>query len=286
LKAKLARLYGPVFDIKTLKAPLSKSTNADQAANGKDEGAPETREEEFEFRLFAVHPTSKSANEGKDVLDGEADVAVTTKIRLDPDGEEPLDGQGGFIVPCRSSTYYFALPAEGQRRREFELAAVTGEEVHRWLEVRYPGWEVPWRVRVIHIPSKKPSAETKLRLRDKNDASRITSMREDNQYGLENDEYKGKKKKPGKKRRIHLRMKKRAEEEVRERRRREQQMKGEEERERRTRRNREKKVKKKLREKAKKTSSSERSGDGMVGNGADAGNTHAGGVIGSDYDDS
>jgi len=153
-----------------------------------------------------------------------------------------------------------------ERRREFEAAAVSGADVRRWAAVRYYGWEVRWRVKHLRMvcggelvaaeegewPGTKPLVEgLGLELGRGKRLGRVEANWKDGRPA--------KKRKPGKKRRIVLRIRKKKAEEAAEQRRleKERKMTGEQEREaaereKRTRRNREKKVKKKLKEKEKK----------------------------------
>lgn len=210
------------------------------------DSAPNDPEQGFEFRLFAT-PTSRQPT-GSHPADG-----IAPRIILDdePDAGDP-DRQGGFVVPRRDEGYYFTstvAPAWGkERRRQFEIAAVSGEDVRRCLGVRYTGWEVRWRVRHLR--------NGELVIADANEkgvvASPLTAGLGPNGQGGVRLDGERKKGKLGKKRRIILRMRKRKGEEAAERKKREERERGEAEREKRTRRNREKKVKKKMREKEKK----------------------------------
>jgi len=174
------------------------------------------------------------------------------------------------VVPRRAEGYYFtdAVTPERrkERRREFEIAAVSEEEVRRWLGVRYSGWEVRWRVRhlrngelVVGDGDEKGHVAAPLA------AGLAPDGHSEMGLGIER-----RKCKPGKKRRIILRTKKRKAEEAALRRREEAERKKmaekereEAEREKRTRRNREKKIKKRAREREKKT----KGGDGGVDSG-------------------
>ena len=219
---------------------------------------------EFEFRLFATPATKLPTDTSSHAPNG-ATHAPAARIILDDDPTEGvLDKQGGFVIPRREEGFYFTGAVTPERRkekrREFEIAAVSGEDVKRWLGVRYSGWEVRWRVRVLRdgkLVVPKPNSEEAiaaplaggLRLNGHTEAG----------IGIGRGRKKGK---PGKKRRIVLRMRKRKGEEAAQRRREEAERKKKQEREReeaerekRTRRNREKKVKRRAREREKKAKS-------------------------------
>jgi hypothetical protein len=145
-------------------------------------------------------------------------------------------GEGGFLG--RDPRVWVVGRAEGERRVGIEGCAVEGEEVRRGVRRRAWGLEVPWRVLVV-----KGGREKGERNKDGNKGVGLS---------VEGDVVEGMRKKPGKKRRIELRMKKRRAEEEKERKMKEGREKEEAEREKRTRRNREKKVKRKMKEKAEK----------------------------------
>jgi hypothetical protein len=185
----------------------------------------EDGERKFIFRLFKSDKTG--------------DTGRTIVIR---DKEEGT-GTGAFLFE-RDRRFYFAEKATGERKRGFEHCAVDGEDVLRLSRGRNWGLEVPWRVSVIRMSGKwKDAGGKELRGREK---------------GMEGDE-EGKRKRPGKKRRIILRERKKKSVEDAEKRKLEEERKRVEreareemEREKRTKRNREKKVKRKMKEKMKK----------------------------------
>jgi hypothetical protein len=181
-----------------------------------------------------------------------------------------LGQQGGFVTPRRDEGYYFTgavtLERREERRKEFEIAAMTGEEVRRWMGVRYSGCEVRWRVRYLRNQELLVAEEDEKGVVAIPLADGLTPNGH-NETGTGKAE---KRCKPGKKRRIILRIKKRKAEEAAKRRQEEakkktmqEREKEEAEREKRTRRNREKKIKKRAREREKKA----KVGDGGVDNG-------------------
>jgi hypothetical protein len=143
---------------------------------------------------------------------------------------EEDEGDGGFLGG-RDPRVFIVGRAEGERRAGFASAAVTGEDVLEWRRRRAWGLEVPWRVMVVRTWGRVVGG---------------------GRQGGEVVGAEGRRKRPGKKRRIELRGRRKKGAEAAERRRREGEEREAAEREKRTRRNREKKVKRKIKEKAKK----------------------------------
>ncbi|CZR60288.1 uncharacterized protein PAC_10184 [Phialocephala subalpina] len=225
-QAQLAALYGPIPSTST---PLSNVT-ADQ-----DDEAEDAKKQEFEFRLFSSAPTNTTT----------ADRAVQKIVLNDSESEEGDGSREGRFLRPRPRSYYFATPASEERRKEYTLAALSGDQILNLSKTRAWGLEVPWRVKVLKVASStkiKPASTSTSSLEP---AIRIEAQDEDQAQA-------GKKTKPGKKRRIILREKKRKKEAAEEGRKKREEEKEAAEREKRTRRNREKKVKRKLKEKAKK----------------------------------
>jgi hypothetical protein len=196
------------------------TTNLPAAQEAKEDG-----DQEFEFRLFSTSNDTTSKQ----------------KIVLSKDDEAELTGDGA-ILKARDSSYYFAVPATGRRKGEFDFAAVSGEDVMGQLKVRYRGLEVPWRVQVIRVPGKVKNS-TQARGID----GHAHQQTEDVIMGEGRT-----KKKLGKKIRILFRQRKRAANEAEEKAKRETQDKEAAEREKKTRRNKEKQLKKRAKEKAEK----------------------------------
>ncbi|RFU26694.1 hypothetical protein B7463_g9644, partial [Scytalidium lignicola] len=225
IELQLQRRLASIYgDIEVDNGPISDATEN----NLNEEGVEE--EDVFEFRLFGTSKGETSLkNEPKPVQ----------KIVLN-DKEEL--GDGGFVGQ-RDIGFYIQEKATGYRRREIEAIAVSGEDVLQVKKKRYFGWEVPWRVTVLRDFSSKSEAVLKRQ-----------SVR---------DLVEGKRKKPGKKRRILLRVRMKKKAEIQEKKRAEMEAKEASLKEKKTRRNREKKVKRKMKEKAKKIAAS---GDPSGGN--------------------
>lgn len=219
-RARLASIYGPP----SYPAPETSPYNETSHFHGDVEVAEKELELEFEFRLFSTTAPGKPGNE----------VGATAQKIILVDEEEEI-GHGGFVVPERNRGYYFAEKAGGERKLRFKIMALSGEEVLSRARKRAWGLEVPWRVRVLNVAGKHSNKEAV-----------------DIMVGVEEGDNGGKKKRPGKQRRILLRERKKSREKAQEQKKAEKEKKEEAEREKRTRRNREKKVKRKLKEKAKK----------------------------------
>ncbi|KAM5450698.1 hypothetical protein MaudCBS49596_004229 [Microsporum audouinii] len=226
----------------------------------------EDEEQEFEFRLFSSAPAREDrSTKGIDELQTTAkghngsnfSGVQKLKIRLrSPSPSARPAGDGGFTVPFRGWDYYFSNPAmvmravgdgswqSGSRDRDtskrlemiketFRDAAVDGDTVlARAASASWPGCHLPWRV--VHIPAPKVKSASSTVSASKPEAS-----------------LSGKKKKPGKKRRIALRKRvvsKKAAEEA--------------EREKRNRKNRERKVKRRQKERDKKAAARAAAGEG------------------------
>ncbi|KAL6849560.1 hypothetical protein ACO1O0_009101 [Amphichorda felina] len=121
-------------------------------------------------------------------LFGGADAASTKVVLEDHDGPQ---GEGGLVMG-RPLSYY--LPTLSQEQRlKLKVAAVSGDEVLAQSQWRRWGMELPWKV--THITTKKKAGSS-------------------DQVGSEEDpDMPAKRKRPGKKRRIALRMKERAKKE-------------------------------------------------------------------------
>ncbi|PBP21095.1 hypothetical protein BUE80_DR008040 [Diplocarpon rosae] len=278
LRARLAALYGPIeFSVKVPSASMSvagqsklrtkarrvkrKSTAGPSSISDSDPGSPdqeesapdeeekeeeeEQQEQEFEFALFAQDKASPS----------------THKIILSNDDE--TQGPGRILRP-RPRAFYFAAPATGRAREQFEFAAVSGMDVLRKSRQRAWGLECQWRVRVLRGPPIAKLRVADYRLGSAGEAradprSNCISRLSEGDVGADPDfplelqhNLNGARTRPNKKCRILLRERHRrkiAEEEAR---RMIAASKEEAEKEKRVRRNREKKVKRRLKAKAKK----------------------------------
>ena len=217
LRERLVGIYGD-FDLDLDVRPQQGEKGVHD--NDREEGAHEEEaEQEFEFRLF-----SGQGGAGK-------------KIVLS--NEEEDTGDGAFLVKQRRLGYYIAEKADGERKREFEVAALSGENVLRMQRSRAWGLEVPWRIKVIKVSSKRK-------------VNTVDGVEKENLvFGITDEDEEGKRKRPGKKRRIVLRERQKKRDALAARRKKEKDEK-EAEREKRTRKNRERKIKRRLKDKAKK----------------------------------
>ncbi|KAH8821430.1 hypothetical protein F5884DRAFT_86700 [Xylogone sp. PMI_703] len=237
LQQRLASIYGAI-EVDNGSSDVPKKQLGVETAKESADDVKEEGEEAFEFRLFST--VKREVGEGK--------FTPIQKIVLK---DEEVLGDGGF-VRTRDASFYIQEKATGDRKRQIDAMAVSGEDILRGTEKRYFGWEVPWRVTVIRTSTKNPD----LSLKDQGIQSAV----------------EGKKKKPGKKRRILLRVRTKKKAEMQEKKIAEMEAKEAALKEKKTRRNREKKVKRKLKEKAKKAASTGESGAGNVDVEADGSN--------------
>ncbi|KAK0101184.1 hypothetical protein ONS95_012835 [Cadophora gregata] len=197
---------------------------------------PQDQDQEYDFILFQP-PSNQSQS------------SHSHKIILST-SDEPT-GTGRILRP-RPREFYIVPKATGEKKTQFNSAAVTGLDILADKGKRHWGLEVGWRVRVLRrdgvlLP---PSS---LSLNKPHTTLKSTISKPFNLPDPTIPENPHTKRtKPNKKRRIILREKKRKRELAEEARRKEREGKEEAEREKRTRRNREKKVKKRLKEKARK----------------------------------
>jgi len=201
----------------SLFSPLESQSDPQLPVPTEPEGsaAREGEENEVEFRLFAE--------------------AVQTVCLRD---EVAVKGEGG-LVRARDPRLFYVPKAEGERRAGLQMMATSGEDVLEGAGRRAWGLEVPWRVKVIRLSGKS-------KLDDFSETGDNVVL------GTKMGDAVGRKKKPGKKRRIILRGHKKKAYEVAERKRIEMERKQETEKEKRARRNREKKLKRRAKERAKK----------------------------------
>lgn len=211
-------------------------------AHEHDEGTGQVEgnhEEEFEFRLFSTAPGAASAP---------AKVVLSAS-----DDEDAARGDGAFVQPVRPERYYLAGEATPEQQERYRWAAVTAEDVAAGASKRAWGLERPWRVVKISLSSRKSPSRT---------SGLIAGAKTASEDAAEDGP---KRKRPGKKRRIAVRIKARAEKEKREaekaRREAEEKQKISKEEhllEKKKRLNREKKLKRRAKEKEKKLAAGEK----------------------------
>lgn len=158
-------------------APQSQVVLDDANQTLADDGATEKPEEEiFTFRLFR---------------DEEPLRKVVLKLR-----ENEKDGEGAFVVPSRPTSYFLAEELSS-RAKEFQVAAVSANYLLEDATKRRWGLEKPWRVKTISIKTSKRNG---------------TPTRSDSRTTT-TETGKQKRKRPGKKRRIILRVREKAKKE-------------------------------------------------------------------------
>ena len=96
----------------------------DAAAAEPTTAGAEDQEEAFDFRLFSTPKAKASGAEGR---------GQRVVIR----SPSPDSGGRGFTQPDRPESYYFAPEPTDERKRQFEAAAMSGEEVLRELDTRW-----------------------------------------------------------------------------------------------------------------------------------------------------
>lgn len=174
-------------------APNQGPDAADAHEHEHEHEGPEDQEghhdEEFEFRLFS----------------GPAGASAPAKVVLDAsDDEDAPKGAGGFVQPERPQSYYLAEEATPDQRERYCHAAVTAEDIIAGARKRAWGLERPWRVVKLSVSSRKSRSSIA------GSETGATATSEDN------TEDGPRRKRPGKKRRIAVRIKARAEKEKRE----------------------------------------------------------------------
>lgn len=239
LNARLSSLLG--LDLPAPAPAPAPEQGPDAADAHEHEGAEDqegNHDEEFEFRLFS----------------GPAGASAPAKVVLDAsDDEDARKGDGAFVTPARPQSYYLAEEASPEQRQRYSYAAVTAEDIAAGARKRAWGLERPWRVLKISLSSRKPPSSTA------SSVSGATTTSEGDAVDAP------KRKRPGKKRRIAVRIKARAEKERREaekarREAEEKQRISKEEHllEKKKRLNREKKLKRRAKEKEKKLAAGEK----------------------------
>ncbi|KAI4238789.1 MAG: hypothetical protein L6R40_005644 [Gallowayella cf. fulva] len=127
----------------------------------------EANDESYEFPLFSQKPRGSTA-----------------KILLKSPSPEIKDP--GFVQPARPQDYYFTAAESRHCQGRFGDVAVEGHDVVRESLVKWPGFQLPWRVITATFRSSKRATSA---------SSIVDAALED------------KRKRPGKKRRIILRTK-------------------------------------------------------------------------------
>ncbi|VUC21524.1 unnamed protein product [Clonostachys rosea] len=108
--------------------------------------------------------------------------AVPTKVVLEDDSQS--DGEGG-LVPTRPYSFYFPGRPSRELQKEYDFSAVSGQDVLERSRLRFWGMEYPWRV--THITTTRKGGPIAHAGEEKADLK--------------------KKRRPGKKQRIALRVK-------------------------------------------------------------------------------
>lgn len=143
-----------------------------------DEGAKATGEEAFTFRLFRNEEPSH-----KVVLESQ-------------DANAEKNGEGAFVVARRPISYYLASEPSAETADKFKAAAVSANYIFQDANKRRWGLEKPWKVTTITITTNQKSTTSN------GQASQSAST------GIGKQ-----KRRPGKKRRIILRVREKAKKE-------------------------------------------------------------------------
>ncbi|KAL7949074.1 hypothetical protein V8C42DRAFT_313173 [Trichoderma barbatum] len=97
----------------------------------------------------------------------------------------------GKLLRGKPLSYYLVTDLSSEKKHQYEMAAVSGEDVIAQSKVRAWGLELPWRVKNIKVTRKARPGE----------GANLTRVE---------DEQQAKRKRPGKKRRVAMRTKARA----------------------------------------------------------------------------
>lgn len=136
-----------------------------------NDGAEAEEEEGYSFRLFST-------------------AGPAPKVVLEDDSKV----EEGKLLRGRPLSYYIVTDISPEKKQQYEMAAVSGEDVIARSKVRAWGLELPWRVQTIKVTRKAGAGEGGKR----------------SLVHVE-DEQPAKRKRPGKKRRVAMRTKARAE---------------------------------------------------------------------------
>lgn len=239
--ARLASIYG----LTTAVAPVVvDGRGRDGREQAEDNGAGERD----------IRKGQKDNEEG-DKEEGIFEFRLFSSLTPQPITLQDEDTSTGVFLPGRDNRIFIVGRAQGEERRRFQHSAMRGEDVLTRSRSRAWGLEVPWRVAMI-TEGRRRRGDLEGRTRRLGEELVLISG-EGKRAGdigerVIGEEKGEKRRRPGKKRRIVLRMRAKSVKEAAERRRVEAAQRDEAEREKRTRRNREKKVKRKMKAKAKK----------------------------------
>ncbi|KAI1079353.1 hypothetical protein F5B20DRAFT_544604 [Whalleya microplaca] len=140
-----------------------------------DEVDTEEAGQEFAFRLFRDEEPHK--------------------VVLQPqNGQTDGAGNGGFVVPKRPMSYYLAEELPPHIMKEFKMAAVSSDYLFEDAKKRRWGLEKPWKVTTISITTNRETGPKSSPVQNSTAEA-------------------GKRKRPGKKRRIILRVREKAKKE-------------------------------------------------------------------------
>lgn len=239
IRARLNERLSGMFSLDLGTDSLGKKpANGDPAAaKADDQGQPDDAaaggpppaavEEAFEFRLFST---------------GE-----TTKVVLAPEDDGLKGGEEGGIASARPVSFYVRGELSPEEREWFRNATVSYEDLVKAAGQRAWGLEVPWKVtRVTVKPGKGTDTAVEVRV-SKGSAEHVEAD-------------SGKRKRPGKKRRIALRTKDKARKAKQEELGKKKVEKEEHLKEKKKRLNREKKLKRRQKEREKKQATKSETG--------------------------
>ncbi|KAI0133048.1 hypothetical protein F4776DRAFT_625893 [Hypoxylon sp. NC0597] len=155
-------------DIETQQNPKFQTGDANEDPRD-DEDVEKPAEEAFEFRLFRGEEPSH-------------------KVVLEPQDAGEKNGEGAFVVAKRPISYYLAGEPPSEVAKEYRMAAVSADYLLQDAKKRRWGLEKPWRVTTITITSSRKMSTP---------GSSVSTATETG---------RSKKKRPGKKQRIILRV--------------------------------------------------------------------------------
>ncbi|KAK3650561.1 hypothetical protein LTR56_006266 [Elasticomyces elasticus] len=113
---------------------VTKTSEADTPSLAKD------NENLLDFRLFA--PTSATGN--------------TSKIRLR--SPTPQTTAPAFVVHERNLNYYFAEPSKSADKDDYKSAALSGAEIVTLSRTPWPGSAYPWKVIYVSLQGRRKSS--------------------------------------------------------------------------------------------------------------------------------